>query len=154
MKKKELISLYQGLNQLGSLSGVKFAYAITRNISYLKPEIEALEKAIAAPEEYKTFDNLRVKLLEKYSKKDKAGKAVITNNNYDIEDQVVFDKAFEKLKKEHKGVFEAREKQIKDYVALLDEEATVSFHKIKQEDIPANITVAQMNTISRLIIEE
>ena len=153
MKKKELISLHQGINQLGSLSGVKFAYAITRNISYLKPEIEALEKAITATEEYKAFDNLRVKLLEKHAEKGKDGKAVITNNNYAIEDQVGFDKAFEKLKKEHKGVFEAREKQIKDYLALLDEEATVSFHKIKQEDIPANITVAQMNVISPLIEE-
>lgn len=154
MKKSEVIRLYRALNQLGNLSGVKFTYAVARNIAALKSEIESLEKATVASLEYQEFDKLRVELVEKHAKKNDKGKPIIEGNTYVLEDEKAFNKAFDKLRDSHKKVVDAREKQIQDYNKLLDEEVTLdNLHRFKLADVPEGITAAQMNGIADLVDE-
>jgi hypothetical protein len=155
MTKNESVALYQSLNKLGNLKGVKFAYGVSRNISLLKPEIESLEKAVTVSEEYKEFENKRIALVEKFSKKDEKGKFVKVNNNYEIEEgkQEELDKEFEALKAENQEVFDSRLKQIEEYNELLKTESTVVLYKVALSEVPTDISVQQMFGISAIVDE-
>jgi len=163
MLKKEVVALYQGLNRVGNLSGVKFAYAVSRNLAILKPEIEALEKITEPTDEYKKFDEERVKLVEKFALKDDKGKAkmVSMKENPQLTEYVVdplkqeeLNKEFEDLKNEYKEAVEGRENQIKEYNELLNTESEIQLHKISQSEVPNQITASQMNSIFAIVDEE
>jgi hypothetical protein len=155
MLKQDLIVLYRSLNQLGSLQGVKFAYAVSRNIDLIKPELEALEKVSAPSKEYLEFEKTRVALVEKYAVKGEDGKFIMKNNEYEIpkEKQEELNTEFGKLREENKELFEARENQIKEYNDLLKEESKIELYKVTLNDVPANITVAQMTSVKAIIDE-
>src|SRR3990167_5070475 len=127
MLKKEILQLYRALNTLGQLQGVKFAYAVSRNLAILKPEIEALEKASSPTPEFMEMDKERIKLVEEHAEKDEQGKPKKKGNEYVIpEDKKEdFENAFEAFKLEHKELFDAREKQIEEYNALLQTESEI-----------------------------
>lgn len=157
MLKSEVIALYQALHKLGNLVGVKFAYAVSRNIATLKPEVESLEKALEASPEFLEVDKKRVALAEEHAKKDEKGKPVKFKDGkiekFEMEDEEAFDKLFEEFKIEHQAVFDAREKQIDEYNALLKTETDVKLHKVSLSDVPNSISVAQMHSISAIIEE-
>lgn len=154
MTKGEAISLFNTLNKLGHLSGVKFAYVVSKNISLLKPEFEALQKAVEPTEEFKEYDKKRVALAESFAKKDGDGKAVIENGEYVIEDREAFEIAFKKLKEDNKKVVEARDKQIDEQNEILKTESDVVLYKVSVEDIPKDITVSQMYSIGEIVVDE
>lgn len=153
MTKKDSVDLYVNLNKLGNLSGVKFAYAVSRNIALLKPEIEALDKSMEISEEFKKFEDLRMEVVKKFAKKDEKGEPVSVNNNYVLANQADFDIAFDVLKSEHKEIWENRLKQIEEYNELLKTDSSVVLHKVSLSDIPNNITVTQMYSISAIVDE-
>ena len=153
MLKKDAVDLYVNLNKLGNLSGVKFAYCVSRNIALLKPEIESLDKAMEMSDEYKKFEELRIEIVKRFAKKNEKGEPTVKDNNYEIENQATFDSAFEALKKEHQEVWDARLKQIEEYTELLKTESSVVLHKVALSDVPNNITVTQMYSISAIVEE-
>lgn len=154
MTKNENIVLFKHLQQLGNLSGVKFSYTINKNIQLLEGEIKALEKTLDMSDEYKEFDKKRIKLAEKYSKKDEKGKPIIKDNNYELENAEEFNKAFKTLQIENQELWDAREKQVNEYNELLKTESEVVLHKVNITDVPQNISVAQMNGIMSIVAED
>jgi hypothetical protein len=152
--KSDALLLYQALNRLGNMSGVKFAYGVSRNLALLKPEIESLQKAIEATPEFMKFDEKRVELAKKYAKKDDKGEPIITNNNYEMENQVVFDEEFSALKEEYKKEFEARQAQLEEYNEMLQSESDVVLYKIPVSYVPETINVSQMNSIAAIITDD
>ena len=114
-------------------------------------------------DDYKKYDEARIKLAEEYSKKDEKGKPVlkrttnergeVVREEYDLVEETKdeFEKKFEELKEEHKAVVEARDAQIKEQNDLLKTESTVVFHKIALADVPTDISVTQMGFISEIV---
>src|SRR3990167_4660084 len=153
MKKLEILQLFRNLNTLGQLQGVKFAYGVSRNLSIIKPEIEALEKVSSPTPEFLEMDKGRIKLAEEYAEKDEKGKPKKKGNEYVIpEDKKEdFENAFEAFKIEHKELYDAREKQIEEYNALLQTESEVKLHKVNLADVPEKISVQQMHSISSFV---
>lgn len=163
MTKNESIALFQALNKLGNLRGVKFAYGVSRNLALLKPELESLEKASAFTDEYKEFETKRIALVEKFAKKDeKTGKALKNRDlnsqseNYIIEEgkQEELDKEFEALRSENQEVWDARVKQVEEYNELLKTDSSVVLYKVNLSDVPTDISVAQMHSISAIVSED
>ena len=152
MTKQQCIELFQALNAVGHLRGVKFSYGIAKNIFLLKTEIDALKKAIEPSSEFIAYDKLRVELAVKYAKKEN-DKPIIQNNEYIIEDRVAFDKAFENFKKEHKAVIDEREKQINEYKEFLKEDIKLTLFRVKLADIPKDISASELSGIISIIDE-
>ncbi len=150
---QELLNLNQALNQLGKMSGVRFAYAVAKNVARIKTELEALDVAFAPSEEYKKYDDLRVKLAEEHAKKDEDGKPVSKNNQYEIDDLDSFNAALELLRVEYKESCDARDQQVKEYLELLKGESKVELYKVFIDHVPAEITVEQMYAIQPIISE-
>ena len=154
MTKGDNINLFNALNKLGNLVGVRFAYAVSRNISLLKPEYEAIQEAIKPSEAFTAYEKERIALVESFAKKDEKGKAVSENGAYVLEDQEGFDKAFELLKETHKEAVDGRTAQQDEVNELLKNESTVELHKVSLDNVPEGITVAQLHSISDIISEE
>jgi len=166
MTKSDNLALYSALidKRLGSLPGIKFAYAVSRNISLLKPEIEALEKALEPSDEYKKYDEKRIELAKKYSKKGEKGEKgePLTMPNpenpklfeYVLEDKEGFQKDFEALKEENKEIIEKRNAQIKEQDDFLKTDSTIELFKVSVSEVPQNITVAQMNSIYPIVTDD
>jgi hypothetical protein len=153
MKKRELYDLYEGLNNVAELKGVKFAYAVNKNKSKILSELKVLEKSAEASEEYKGYEKERIALCEEHAEKDKDGKANIVSGAYDIKDRATFDKALDALKETHKKALDDHANHVKDFEVLLETESEVEIHKIKLEEVPQEISVKQLENIS-LIIQE
>jgi hypothetical protein len=153
MTKGENINLYATLTKLGKFAGVKFAYAVAKNISLLKPEYEALVKAVEPSDDFKKFEIERVELAKYYAKKNEAGEPISKDGKYELEDEKVFEFAFEALKETHKLAIDARHTQIKEQEELLKEESTVVLYKVKLEEVPKDITAEQMSGLLEIIEE-
>ena len=157
MKNQQLFELFNALNTVTGLSGVRFNYAIAKNIATLKPEILSLQEALKASEEFNKYDTERIEIAKKHAKKDENGEPIKQNvgtqEQFIIEDKELFDKEFEALKEAHKEVYEARLKQLKDFEDLLEVENPVVLHKIKLSDIPEDIKTEQLAGIYPLIEE-
>lgn len=163
MTKGELINFYGNLQKLGNLRGVKFAYVVARNLALIKPEIEALEKALEASDEFLKYDKERIELAKKFSKKDEKGEPIVVKRVENGVEREVFDglennpeweAAFNVLKEQYKSVLEARELQIKEQNEILKTESTVQLHKIALSDVPQEISSQQMNWIIEIVNEE
>lgn len=122
MKNKEIIQLANGIQHCGSLKGVKLSYAIIKNSKTIQKAAEPINAAI---------ENLKKEHAEKgkdgspilKTEKDENGKEV---QFYDIRNMDAFKK---------------------DYDELMDVETEISFHKVKKEELPEDITTFQMQTV-------
>lgn len=148
MLKKELVGLYNGLNSVGNLVGVIFGYAVNKNLSIMKPEIEALQKAITPSKEFLEYDNKRIEIVKKYALKDDKEQFIIKNNSYDIGDKTeIVEEEVKTLKEEYKDAIKEQEKQIEEYNALLETESDVKLYMVKREDLPKQTTCLHCNKI-------
>lgn len=161
MTKNEILNLYRGLLSLNKarIAGVKFAYAVNKNINILKSEIEALDEAKKFSEEFLAFDKERIIMAEANAKKDEKGKPLtatdpLTNmGSYVMENEAEFEVKFVELKEKHKPAIDARDVQVKEFEELLKTPSTVELHKLKIEDVPATITTDQMSIIMPILAE-
>jgi hypothetical protein len=135
LTKKEVLDLNNALHRIGDLDGVQFAYAVSKNIVKLKTEIIALQTAFAPKPEFMVFENARLDLEAKKDKK-------------------TFEKKMEALKKKHKKVISEREKQVKEFELLLEEEIEIDLRKVLLSNIPEKITTTQMSGILPIVTED
>ena len=159
MTRKEILQLNKALNSTGKLSGVRFSYAVSKNVDILKPEIDALIKSVEPSEQYQEYEEKRVEIAKSHAKKNKEGKELVNiredgNQEYQIKDQKAFEKELKKLQAEHKDAIDGREKQYEEYNKMLEESVDVNLHTIKLNDIPEDITTAQMHSILPMIQDE
>lgn len=159
MKNKNVLSIYQGLQSCANLTGVKFAYAIAKNIYKIKTEIEIMNETLKASENYRIYDKKRSELAEKNAEKNKDGtpKSTINKTNgqeeFVIGDKKAFEKELEALKEEYKEEIEKREEQIKSYQDFLEEESPLELHRINSEELPKEITAGQLSSIMEIVDE-
>lgn len=153
MKKKDILSLYKGLNSLGGLRGVKFTYAVAKNIRVLHDEITSLEKAVEADEQFQEYDKKRVELAKEHAQKDEKGEPKVENSQFVLEDQKAFEKEHALLRDEYADTIAKRENQLAEYKELLEEDVAVELHKINISQVPDDISTEQMYAILPVIEE-
>lgn len=162
MTNRKAKQIHEGLSQIsGTLSGVKFNYAISRTTRKLDHIVKSLEDAIKPSEKFLEYENKRVALMEKFCDVDKSGNPVKElvgkHVQYSITQKLgSFQKALEKLSKEYKDAISQRETQLKDYETLLDKltDEPVTLHMIALEEVPQDITREDFKRIEILIQEE
>lgn len=156
MKYSDVLDRHEKLSSIEDIKGVKVNYAISRNISILKPVIDSLMICLKSSDRYKEYEKKRLKIAEKHAQKDKVGKPVIEDNIFiGLIGNEEFTKEFEALKEEYKDALIEKEKQIDEYNSMLDEDIKEEIipHLIKIEDIPEDITTKQMNALCPFITD-
>ena len=143
MKKKDLLEIYQTLNSIQKIEGVKFAYAVAKNKKLILPEFESIQEAQKV-EKYIEYETKANQLKMEYCDKDKAGNPKIENNRIFFEDLTKkkgeeYRSKWSELEKEYaEAIKEFQEKQ-KEVEKILEEETKLELHKIKIDDIPDNM---------------
>lgn len=157
MTNGKIIDLYTGLKSVGELSGVKFAYAVARNIGKLQKLVEPLMAASRPTPEFSKFQVKRTAIAKDYAIKDEKGAAMkeVVNGveTYIIGDEKKFQIEFDALKVDNKELIKVRDAQIKEFEKLLDKEVEIELHMIKFSSVPKNITSQQMANIIPMIEE-
>lgn len=151
MTKQELLNLFDALHRVGEYKGAKFAYAVAKNIQILKPEVEAITEAQKPSAEFEEYDKQRMQLASKFSKKDKNNEPIIINNRFELDDREGFETAWEALRVTFKDVLAERDKQMKEYQEFLQEEVEVILYKIKEENLPQDISSGQLTAIFAIV---
>jgi hypothetical protein len=124
MKKKEALELFYSLDKLDDLKGEKLAYAVVKNKKSLKRIVEDLQHAASPSKEW-------AELQTKHTKNGRFNEAA--------------------AKKDNPKEFKARVKQVESYKELLEEEAEIGMHKIKEKYIPKEVTVKQYEILSNFL---
>ena len=151
MNKKDLFLLQSGLADVGKLQGVKFAYAVARNLQIIKREMEALQEAIKPSDDFSDFEKKRLELCRKHADKNEKGDPIIIGSEFSIQDRQSFDIDLENLRDNHHDVCELRERQVEEYEQLLEETCDLDLHKIAKDNLPENITAEQIFGIIDII---
>ena len=157
MTKQKVLNLWGGLQAVSELPGAKWAYGVARNIEKLRSEVEALQKAYTASEEFVAYENQRIELAQKYSIKKKGVPQTVKvgqTTEYLIADQDKFNQELIKLQKKYKKAIDERQKQIDDFNEILKEEVEIDLYKIFSDYIPEGITPAQLSVIMPVISEK
>jgi hypothetical protein len=141
MKRRVILDLWKVLSQLEGLKhDVRFSYFLAKNKVALKSEIEALNEANTPSAAYLEFENKRVEGAQRFADKDEVGNPKVFNNQYVItEHKSDFEAEMKKLKTKFKTAIEAREKQIKDYEDLLEEEVEFKPTKLRFSQLPRQV---------------
>ncbi len=152
-----LFGLRQGLQAVGGLKGIKFAYAVAKNLKIVNSELEIIEKLRMPSKEYiKTYDKERLELCEKYCEKDEKDepKTNVTGYEFTPENRKKFEREVEELKAKHPGVVKEYEDQIEEYNKMIGEEMEIELFMIDQANIPEDITTGQLSGIIQIVKEE
>jgi vacuolar-type H+-ATPase subunit I/STV1 len=163
MTNREIAALWNVLNssEVAGLKGAKFAFAVAKNMSAIKPTIDALETAQnKALECVKEYEESRIRLCMLYADKDESGEPKrFTDQDggerFSITEQrEEFDKSVEHLRGTYHGAIEEKKRLDKEFSELLDDEVEVSIHTVKLSDVPDDITVGAMQGLAPMIAEE
>jgi len=139
---------------LKGLEGVKLAYAVAKTALKLECEIKALQQALKPEQRFLDFEAERIDLCRKHSIKNVAGKPIMDGREFaGLTGNMQFEEALKGLKKIHFEAIEERERQLKEYQSMLDEEIEIYVHTIKMCDVPEKVTVEQMLVLEKFIEE-
>jgi len=153
MKNKELFDLLQGLRNVGTYGGVKFAYAVAKNMAKVLEECKLLEESAKPSDEHQAYDTERMALIDICAVKEN-GQCVIKNGQYVIDPafKAQFNKESDDLQTKHATAINARKVQLVEFDKLLAEEASdLKLMKIKYEVLPESITAEHISGIMPII---
>lgn len=148
MLNKQLSQLLQGALACQDAKGLKFAYALQKNIRLMKQEIKHIFELIQPSEDYKLYDKEREELAKKYAEKDEKGEPVVENEQYKIKGKKKFDKELKELQEKYGKVYKDQEEKEVIFQARLEQECTIPFHKIEEKNLPSDLSARQLDIIS------
>lgn len=161
MKKVDLYPLRAGLRAVGKYKGVKFAYAVAKNLRLVDQEIADMEKAREPSEEFQKFEREKMDLSGKFAKLDEKGKPITVGQpdamgrmGVLIEDVETFNKEYKELVEKYNGCVKEQDEKEKEFKKFIEEtDAGVHLHTIKEEVLPQDITPDHLGGILDIIEE-
>lgn len=136
IKRRQVLEIDAALGALAQQAkGVKLSYAIAKNRSALRSEIEAIQEADKPSEAFKAFEERRITTAKAHALKDEKGQPKVQGTAFILEDPIAFEQTLSIIREQHKPAIEEREKQIKELNKLLDEYVDVSLYHVKLESI-------------------
>ncbi len=158
MARTEVVGMNVALTELGELKegGIKFAYALARNKTFIKDEIEAIEKASTAPEKFLEYEQKRIQLCTEHCDKKADGSPSVTPQGVFVirENRTTFDDALEVLREECKEELDVYEEWKDGLETFMKEQVPVKVHRVKLTEFPAeSITPNQLERLMPMILD-
>ena len=146
------MNMLNKLPLVSNLKGFKLAYAVARNKAALTAESKLLEDARKPSEAFILYNKERIELCKELAEKEENGKPKIVHGAYvGVEDHPDWDERFGALEDKHREAVDAHDKMIVDYNEALETEIDFEMYMIGVDQIPEDITVAQMDAIMLMI---
>lgn len=161
MLNRDLFDLLSKLHTLSNLKGVKFAYAVNKNIKALKKEVEDLRESIKPSASFEKYQEAYKELHASYAIANEDGTPKVFDEggkqvNKVSEDKLPeFNAKVKELEAEYADALSEREEQLKEFEKMLGEDADgFEFYKVKLEYVPEDITTEQMSIVMPLVDDE
>lgn len=155
MTREKIIELCVGLaNSFANIRNTKFAYALQKNVKIAKKVEKELEEYYKPSDAIKEYDKKRGDLCIRFSKKDSDLKPIIKDQHYVIDNQKIFDKELTKLQFGYSTALKEDTRQRDVVKKMLSEEVEIEFLGIKQNSLPEDLTIMQLDLLEPIIIED
>lgn len=140
IKNKEVLEIMGMISRLQENElPLKFSYGLSKNSRILEPETKTLQEAMKPDEKFLEYDKKRVDLAKKHASKDKKGKPIVNDNQYQLENEEKFESEFENLKEKHKDTIEKQKQKQDEMNDLLEQETEISAYQISIKSFPQKI---------------
>ena len=125
-KNREFVDLFNGLQLVKDLEGVKFGLVVAKNITTLKQKLSKLEDMASPSKEFLALSQQANQLKD------------------DTE-------AIAKLEKENFEVIERRKTHVAKIEKMLDITVDIELHTVSEDILPTKITASQIEAINLII---
>jgi len=159
IKNADLYQIRSKFNELKSLQGIRLVMALARNKELIEAEIKVLEAIKEDTPEYKDFKNEYLEMRKKYADKDEKGEPLLEvvphTQNQTTYKVTKKEKSFQKSEatflEKHKELLNLMDGKIKDYNEALNNNCSIKFHMVKEDDIPKTVTYGQFDAIKFMV---
>lgn len=153
MTNREIIALQPWLEEVAHLPGLKFAEAIIRIAPVVNKYIDGIVEKTKETEEYKKYSKELNDLNDTFYKRDDKGDVI--RKIVGGKSTPTFTKGYKKelyaLKKLHNNAIKFRDKQKKDFQAILDKKVGVEIELIPRTSLSEQISAAELAGISVIV---
>lgn len=147
-----VFEIIAGYEIIKPLTGIKLAYAISRNMRELKKEKELVQEMDYKSDKLKEYQDKYSAILEKEAKRDAEGNYVAAGGGQiALQNLASFKAKVKKLDEEYAEELAAKKAQDEKIEAFLKDEFEFDFYTFDQELLPDSITVEQYELITEMV---
>lgn len=152
------ITLYQQISGLGGLKGANFTFTLSKNKEVLYQQLKKVQKMAKDAQKVDGYDEYEAKRVicnKEFALLDEKGEAKVTNERYDIDPakKEAYDTKLAALKEEYKETLDSIESKKVELNDFVKEEIELELRPIPMSIVPTDITLDQMDILSKLIAE-
>ena len=153
MTNREIITLQPWLDEVSHLPGLRFAEALIKITPIINKYVDVIVSKTKEREDYKTYSEELKQLNEKFFKRNENGDVVreIVNGKSEAKFEKGYKKEYLVLNKKHSQALKFRDKQVKEFRAMLDKKADIKIELIKREDLSEQISAKELAAISVIV---
>lgn len=134
IERYKILEILESLEEFSNYADVRLSYIIAKNISIIRPEIDAIKKAGEPSKEFVEFDQQRLEVCKSFATKDSHGEPIIKNGLFIITDTEKFEKNIKSLQEKYVLIIEKRNLQLEKLNVLLNDTIDIEFYKVKPEE--------------------
>lgn len=150
--RSRVLEIVQGYEVLKSLSGIKLAYAISKNMTALKREQESIKEALPKNKDLEKYREQYSEILEVEAKRDENGNFIpVGNGNVAISNLSGFKVKVKVLDEKYAVQLAAQKANEKMFEDFLAEEFEFDFYQFDEASLPEAITVEQIGLLTEMI---
>jgi len=147
-----VLEIVSGAESLKQLSGVKLAYAVSKNMTALKREQESINEALPKNKELEKYREEYSAILEAEAKKDEHGNFIpVGNGQVAIANFATFKAKTNALNKKYAKQLEKQKVDEKEFEKFLKEPFEFEFFQFEESLLPETITVEQIGLLDEMI---
>lgn len=149
-----VMQIVAGASILKSLTGIKLAYAVSKNISALKRENDSIIEAAPNIKGVENYHEEYGLLLDQEARKDENGNFIPTGGgNVAIANYTTYKEKLKTLEEKYSKQLEEQKKANEDFEIFLAEPFEFDFFQFEETYLPETITVEQIDLLVEMIKE-
>lgn len=152
IKRIDLLNLERILESMKTKKGTKFQYAILKNLNSIKAETKLIEDMVKPSARLEEYENKRIGFCRTHADKDENGRPIVVDNQFQFNDEgrKLFQEEVKKLYEEYKTDIDEFNKT---QMEVMNFELEVDLHKVKVEDLPADLDGNDLEALKDIIAE-
>lgn len=160
MQNQDILNFLTHSHMLGTLTGAKLSYAISKNKKVMMRIARDLQSPLIPSASFQKFESKRMELVKAHAVADENGDPTQTFDTagaptgFEILDLEVFKSEVDELAAEYKEVIDLYEGAKVSYNESLELESDFEPHMVQFSELPEGITQAQMDLIMFMVDEE
>jgi hypothetical protein len=145
LKNSDILDLAEGLYRIndGSFESTKrFSYAVILNSGVLENIAKAVLEISKPSDSYAEYEHKREELVSEYAVRDENGDVLLREGRYvkiDVDRREELESKIKELDEEYFDVLDIREKDLKEFEEVLNDEVELDIKTVSIDDVPDSV---------------